>query len=47
MHSNDIKIALCEDYCLTGIFSRAVKLIETRRPLGVNSGEFGLRIKMT
>ena len=28
MHSNDIKIALCEDYCLTGIFSRAVKLIE-------------------
>ena len=28
MHSNDIKIALCEDYCLTGIFYRAVKLIE-------------------
>ena len=28
MHSNDIKIALCEDYCLTGIFFRAVKLIE-------------------
>ena len=28
MHSNDIKIALCEDYCLTGIFSKAIKLIE-------------------
>ena len=28
MHSNDVKIALCEDYCLTGIFSKAVKLIE-------------------
>ena len=28
MHSNDIKIALCEDYCLSGIFSKAIKLIE-------------------
>ena len=28
MCSNDIKIALCEDYCLTGIFSKAIKLIE-------------------
>ena len=28
MHSNDAKIALCDDYCLTGIFAKAVKLIE-------------------
>ena len=28
MHSNDVKIALCEDYLLTGIFSKAIKLIE-------------------
>ena len=28
MHSNDIRIAVCEDYCLGGIFSEAIKLIE-------------------
>ena len=30
MHSNDVKIALCED-CLTGIFAKAVKLIEKNK----------------
>ena len=24
MHSNDIRIAVCEDYCLGGIFSEAI-----------------------
>ena len=28
MHPEDIEIALCEDYCLQGIFSKAIKKIE-------------------
>ena len=28
MHSDYIRIAVCEDYCLGGIFSEAIKLIE-------------------
>ena len=28
MRADDVKIALCEDYCLQGIFSKAIKKIE-------------------
>ena len=28
MQPDDVKIALCEDYCLRGIFSKAIKKIE-------------------
>ena len=28
MHPEDVKIALYEDYCLQGIFSKAIKKIE-------------------
>ena len=33
MHSNDVKIVLCENYCLTDIFARTVKLIKKNKKM--------------